>query len=404
MSFGSQLLDDAIAKHYKREAFFSIHVGMKIMISLFLLSTITGSAHAKCEGYVRKAAASKGKKVIKNFEMTHKCDKETAKANFFEFMKSANDLETLRIFTLKAIELDPFYWEYVGRIPGKIPDYKLRDSLTQNLGTGCSEQEQLRSFLQTAYITMGDNDFSRWDGAFLNCTHEGFEKWLIEKIESPPQQKFSDKYNTLLDIMRKKHGAELLPHLEKAAIAAAQNGPYSDILTRISDAVAPTIGAEMSAENREKLESTLLSIAKKVDKTKATDVAYQLAASGSEEKAAQLMPTIYAEYYTNNSFLYGVAALEMANCPKGKEAVIHLSELTDKKIVWSVREEASTSLRASKPKLSKCTSDGEWSIVLTPTPVSTSKDIKKWAGDLQKEYKDKGYKVRIQKEKKITIE
>ena len=375
------------------------------MISALLLSLLSNTAHAKCEGYVRKAANSKGKKVISYFESTHKCDKETAKNNFFEFMKSATDLDTLTIFALRAIELDPQYWEYVGRIPGKIKDYSLRDALTKGLGAKCEQNETLRTFIKTSYVTMGDNDFSRWDEAFLSCNEKDFNSWLITKVEEPPQQKFSDKYNTIIDIIRRKLGTKALPHFEKAAILAADKGPFGDILTKITETVTPEIGGDLSAENKELLENTLLSIAKKVSKEKATEVAYQLASSGSENKAAELMPTIYSEYYVNNSFIYGAAALEFATCKnKKKELVIHLAELTDKKILWSVQKEASDRLLKSKPKLSKCESEGEWNIVLTQTPVKSTKDIKPWSQSLQADYKAKGYKVRIQKEKKIILE
>ena len=251
---------------------------------------------------------------------------------------------------------------------------------------------------------MGGNEFSRWDEAYSNCSHADIDSWIVERIEKPPAQKFSAKYNTLLDIFAQKKSAKALPHFEKAAIAAAETGPYKDIVRKITDTVAPSIGEEMSAENRDALEKALLNIAQKVDKTKASDVAFQLAAAGSEEKAAKLLPSIYEEQY-NGGFTYGVAAVELATC-KGdkKEAVIHYAELTDKKVVWSVLETATASLRSSKAKLSKCESEGDWNIVLTSAPISSAKDIKPWSEGLKSDYQGKGYKVKLQKEKKITIE
>jgi hypothetical protein len=374
------------------------------MLSSLIFFVFSNSAQAKCEGYVRKAATSKGKFVIQNFKKAHACDPDVAKNNFFEFMKSANDLETLQRFTLTAIQLDPLLWEVAGSIPGKIPDYSIRNSLTKNLGKECSENAELRTFMKASYATMGGTTFNQWDDAYINCDHEDINTWIVQQVEVPPKQKFSDKYNTLLDVLGKKKKTAALTHFQVAAISAAQEGPYKDILRRISETVAPPIGGTISPEDKKILETTLLSIAQKVDKSKANDVAYQLAAAGSEDKAAQLLPTIYAEQY-NDGFTYGVAALELAKC-KGdkKEAVIHFAELEDKKVVWSVREKATATLSKSKPKLSKCESEGDWSIVLTSSPVQDAKAIKVWASKLNEEYSGKGYKVKLQKEKKITIE
>lgn len=373
------------------------------MLSLFFM-IFGNTAQAKCEGYVRKAANAKGKVVIQNFKKAYACDPEVARANFYEFMKSANDLDTLQRFTLTAIELDPIFWEHAGKIPEKIPDYSMRDNLTKALGTECTEYESLRKFMQASYITMGGNEFNRWDEAYTNCTHADIDAWIIERVENPPAQQFSAKYNTLLDILAQKKSASALPHFEAAAIAAAEKGPYKDVVRKITDTVAPSIGEKMSEENRGALEKALLNIAQKVDKTKASDVAFQLAAAGSEEKAAQLLPTIYAEQY-NEGFTYGVAAVELAKC-KGdkKEAVIHFAELSDKKVVWSVLETATTTLQKSKAKLSKCESEGDWSVVLTSTPIASAKEIKPWSEELKTDYEKKGYKVKLQKEKKITIQ
>ena len=373
------------------------------MLSLFFLA-FSNPAHAKCEGYVRKAANAKGKVVIQNFQKAYACDPEVARANFFEFMKSANDLDTLQRFTLAAIELDPIFWDHAGKIPEKIPDYSMRDDLTKNLGAECGEYESLRKFMQASYITMGGNEFNRWDEAYTNCKHEAIDSWLVERVENPPKQQFSAKYNTLLDIIAKKKGRTALSHFEAAAIAAAESGPYKDIIRKITDTVAPNIGEQMTSENREALEKSLLNIAQKVDKTKAKDVAFQLAAAGSEEKAAQLLPTIYSELY-NNGFVYGVAAVELAKCKSDqKEAVIHFAELEDTKIVWSVLETATETLKGSKPKLRKCESEGDWNIVLTSTPIQSNKDIKPWTLSLKEDYEKKGYKVKLQKEKKISIQ
>lgn len=373
------------------------------MLSLFFLY-MSNSAHAKCEGYVRRASNAKGKAVIQNFQKAHACDPEVARANFFEFMKSANDLETLQRFTLTAIELDPIFWEHAGTIPEKIPDYSMRDDLTKALGTECGDYESFRKFMQASYITMGGNEFNRWDEAYISCKNETIDTWLVDRIENPPKQQFSAKYNTLLDILAKKEGAGALPHFETAAIAAAESGPYKDIVRKITDTVAPSIGEKMSPENKAALEKSLLSIAQNVDKTKAKDVAFQLAAAGSEDKAAQLLPTVYSELY-NDGFIYGVAAIELGKCKNdAKEAVIHFAELEDKKVIWSVLETASKALKASKAKLKKCASEGDWNIVLTSTPIQSAKDIKPWTLGLKEEYEKKGYKTKLQKEKKISIQ
>lgn len=373
------------------------------MISSLLFFVFSHSAYAKCEGYVRKAAEGKGKVVIDSFKQAHACDPEVAKNNFFEFMKSANDLDTLQRLALTAIDIDPLLWDVVGSIPGKIPDFSIRDQLTIALGKECGANENLRTFMKSSYSTMGGTSFGNWDDAYIHCTHEDIENWLVERVEKPPAQKFSDKYNTLLDVLSKKKGSAALAHFQVAAIAAEKEGPYKDVLREISDTVAPPIGGTMSPSDKEALENTLLAIAQKVDKTNASDVAYQLAGAGSEDKAAKLLPTIYADQY-KNGFTYGVAAIELAKCKDQKQAVVHFAELNDKKVLWSVREEATATLRASKAKLDKCESEGDWNIVITATPLSDSKEVKTWADELVNEYSGKGYKTKGQKEKNITIQ
>ena len=378
------------------------------MINALLFLLMGGTAHAKCEGYVRKAASAKGKAVIRNFKQAHACDIIVAQNNFFDFMKSANDLETLTQFTLAAIKLDPSYWISVTKIPGKIKDYQLRDSLTKALGGYCGENPELRLFLQKTYDKMGDTEFKRWDDAYLGCTNEEIDQWIVEQTENPPQKVYSGKYNVIMDILRSKKGTDALTHFEKAAIAAAKEGPYKDVLIKISETVTPGLGEEISAENRKKFETTMLSIAKNVEVSKTVEVAHQLASSGSETTAAQLLPKIYSSVYSDG-FLYGAAAIELANCKKKndkqdkKEAVIHFTEVEDKKVLWSVRNAASEKLLASKPKLAKCEKEGDWTIVLTKEPVASSKDIKAWSKELLEKYKNDGYKVKLQKEKKIVI-
>lgn len=373
------------------------------MISSLLFFLFSNSAYAKCEGYVRKATESKGKVVIDNFKQAYACDPEVAKNNFFEFMKSANDLDSLQRLVLTAIELSPMLWEVVGSIPGKIPDFSVRDQLTVSLGEECNNNENLRKFMQTSYVTMGGTTFGNWDDAYINCTHEEIENWIIERIETPPQQTFSEKYNTLLSVLSKKKGTAALAHFQIAAIAAEKTGPYKDILRKISDTVTPPIGGTMSSSDKEALENTLLAIAQKVDKKNATDVAYQLAGAGSEDKAAQLLPTIYSEQY-KDGFTYGVAAIELGKCKDQKQAIVHFADLNDKKVIWSVREEATKALRASKPKLEKCESEGDWNIVITTNPLSDPKEVKTWADELVNEYSGKGYKTKGQKEKSIIIQ
>jgi len=379
------------------------------MIGALIFFLVGGTAQAKCEGYVRKASTAKGKAVIKNFKQAHACDVVVAQNNFFEFMKSANDLETLTQFTLAAIKLSPAYWKSTTQIPGKIKNYQLRDSLTKGLSGYCEDNLEFRTFLQKTYDKMGDTDFKRWDDAYIGCNHEDITKFIIETAENPPQKPYSGKYNTILDILRTKKSVDALPHMEKAAIKAAKEGPFKDILTKISETVSPGLGEKISSENRKKFDTTMLNIAQNIDVTKSIEIADQLAASGSEDKAAQLLPKIYSDVYTNG-FIYGAAALELANC-KGKkdkkdkkEAVIHFAEVHDKKVLWSVRDTVSKQLLGSKARLAKCEKEGEWSVVITKTPLSSPKEIKAWSQELLQQYKDKGYKSRLQKEKKITIQ
>lgn len=376
------------------------------MISVLAVLLSTGNAEAACEHYVRKASKLSGKKLVQTFKLLQKCDKSVAEDNFIEFLKRAKDPDTLVALSATAIvgEVSKPVW----KMPNKIPDYNQRKEIVQRIGAKCKEDKKFVSFVQGAYYTLGDNDYTYWGDAYLTCESAELDTWLIETVENPPEKTFDDKYNTLMGAFVKKNNEKALPHLEKAAIKAAKNGPYNDILTQLESSVEPSsIGGSITPENQQALANALMNIAKEVkDPLKSREVADKLAGSGSEAQAAELLKTIFPNRYKNGKFTYGVAAIETADCDGTKTAVIHYSEVTDPGKRWFIVNEVEKTLRANKAKLKKCKSiDSTWPISITPEPVASAKDISKWVEEISAQYKKNEYgKVSKKKEKKINLD
>jgi hypothetical protein len=361
------------------------------------------AAHAgKCDAALAKANGSADEALAPAFTALAACDAELAAVTFKDLLPKAKDSDALHALSLAAVQSN--VWQPVWKMPGYISDYSVRDEVVSRIGAECGTQATILTFLQAAYGGLKDIEFQRWEKALVACEAPSLAEWMVKEIEKPPAKLYDEKYNTLVGIYTKRTRAAALPTLTKAAIAAAAAGPFDGLLAQMDEAVAPTMGQEISAEDKEKLEAALVDVARAVDKEKAKAVADRLATSGSQRAAARLLPTIYPDRVQGGgTFLYGAASVELGDCKGKKTAVIHLAEVTDPGKRWVILSDVEAPLRAVKPKLKGCEIESPWGVSGSPEPVKDGKGVEAWAATLQKQLEGKGYEVDIQSEKAIKL-
>ena len=106
---------------------------------------------------------------------------------------------------------------------------------------------------------------------------------------------------------------------------------------------------------------------------KAQAVADRLISSGSNDAAAKLLPTLFADRLEGGYFSYVGAALELADCEGEKTAIIHYNIIKESGTVWGVQSQAEAQWSNWKPKLKKCSKEGDsWIALSTPDPTIDS--------------------------------
>lgn len=373
-----------------------------LLATSLLVAGNTASA-ANCDSLVAKAERVSGTDVAAVFSQVAACDKKVAEDNYTRFMARATDADSLVALSSAAIESD--VWNPVWLQLGKISDYEARDIVAQEVGASCGDSAKVVSFLQGAYFGLRDTDFSRWKQAFAACESDDLGSWLEAQVAKPPSRQFDDKFDALMGFYVNRAGADALPTLTKAAIAAAESGPFDAILIKMDEAVAPALGQELSGDDKAKLESSLIEVARAVDSEKARAVADRLANAGSQSAAAKLLPAVYPDrVQSGGGFLYGAASIELGECKGEKSAILHVAEVYEPGRRWIIATEAEGPMRAFKPKLKKCDlEEGDWPVAITAQPVASSKDIDPWVEGLEKTWSEKGYEVKVQSEKAVEL-
>ncbi len=376
------------------------------MSAILTLGVLLASAPAnagKCDAYLAKADTAKGEALAKAFGDLAKCDKALAEDHYNRFLSGATDADTLVALSKSAIMWE--VWNPVWTQLGKIKDYSARDVVAMELGSSCGTEAKIVPFLQGAYFGLRALDFNRWKKAYTTCESSDLSAWMTKQIEKPPESEFDEKYGYLLEMYIAKEGKGSLPTLTKAAIAAAEKGPFEDIVAKMDSAVAPELGGTISGDDKKALEGAMVKVAQNVWPERAKSVADRLANSGNEDAAAQLLPSIYPEAKQGGGgFLYGAASFEQAECKGEKTVVIHVAEMSEPGKRWNVLPDTEKVMRDFKPKLAKCTAeDGDWGVAVTKGPVKSGKDIDAWVKELEAQKAEEGYAVKVQSEKPVSL-
>ncbi len=368
-----------------------------MLISLALAPSVLAG---NCDAIVARADKQEGDKLIASYQDLIACGAAEAEGAFGAFMTHSGDAETLAALSLAAI--DAKLWKPVWEMIGKIPDYDARDVVAEGVGAACTDHDQVVPFLQGAYYGLRDIDFAQWDDAFVSCSAETLGEWMVSVVSAPPASLFDEKWNGLVSSYVNKNKADALPVLGAAGVTAAQNGgPFEAILASMEESVQGDFGAAASDEDQGRLEEALLEMAHNLPPDQARSVADRLANSGSDDKAAELLPAIYPDRVRDGGgFYYGAASVEA--CTDGTEAYLHTALVTEDGSRYFVQPDVEDPMRAAKAK-AKCDVDSPWAVIVTPEPLGSDKELGAWIDELVAQYEGKGFTVKTKSEKDLAL-
>jgi hypothetical protein len=357
------------------------------------------AAHAgRCDSYVQQVDKASGTTLVKAYQSLIACDPALAKDAFPRFMLKATDMETLVPLTLAAIDGDVFtpVWEVMERLP-----YEHHVPLAEALGAACGEHTKVVPFVQGAYSALKGAEFVSWKPILQTCTTGGLSDWMATLVVDPPKSPYNDKYNAIITTFAQLRRAEALPQLQQAAIAAGtRGGPFNNIIETVQLAVQPvSISADVSPEDKARVEETLVAIAKAVSPESARIVADRLYTSGNEALAASLLPSIYPDRVQPDGTLLW-AGLAVESCEG--EAWVHWVSFTSQPTRWAVTDHVAAPLRGAKAKL-KCKPEGEWPVRATDEPLRDAAAVDAWVQGIVTEWAGQGLKVKTVEEKKLSL-
>lgn len=373
-------------------------------MSLLVALAISHASAASCDAQLGKIGSLTAEATPGAFADLAKCDRKLAEGNFNRYLERATDSDAVVALFLAAVDSE--VWTPAWGALTKITSYDARDEISQRVGESCTERPKVVNFLQGAYFGLRDIEFQQWDDAFKACADPGLAAFVEKQVQAPPAKMFDEKFNALLDIYVKARRVEALPALTTGAIkAAGDNGPFEPMLMKMGEAVAPELGGQTTPEDQKKLEDALVSVAKQVAPDKARGVANQLANSGADAAAAQLLPVLFPDrVQAGGGFLYGAVAIEAGECDGKKSAVLHYATVAEPGKRWAIAPAVEAPLRGTKAKLGKCTAvESPWAVMTSPEPMKTSADAEKWVESVEADWVKQGYTVKIQKEKAVSL-
>ena len=374
------------------------------MLLTFFVASLSPAFAGSCDALVARIGTLEADAVAAAYTALVKCDKKAAEANFDAHLKRATDADALSALFLNAIDAE--VWKPVWPALSKVTSYEARDQVALGVGEACAEHPKVVPFLQGAYFGLRDIEFQQWDDSFRACADPALGAWVELQVQAPPDRLFDEKFNTLLEIFVKARKADALPALAAGAVKAAAAGPFDPMIQKMGEAIAPDLGAQITADDQRKLEEALVSVAKRVAPDKARKVADQLANAGADAAAAELLPTLFPDRVQGGGgFLYGAVAVEEGECGGKKTAYLHFASVTEPGKVWSVVPLIEAPLRASKAKAGKDCKNvaSPWAIITSPEPQKSASDVEKWVASIQAEWERKGYAVKTQKERGLAL-
>lgn len=370
------------------------------LVAMGLLAA-AGRAEAKCENLLTGLDGMAGDVLVAQYKKVVSCDSKVANQVFPQFMRSSDEAETLVALSLVAIDAD--IWNPVWDMISRITSYEARDVVAERVGMSCSTHPNVVGFLEGAYFGLRDIEFSQWDDGLVACDAKEFEDWLVRQVEDPPPKLYDEKWSMLADVLvRRQHAAALGPLAKGASVAAKNGGPFEAILMKMEAAVTPDLGGTMSDEDRNALEKALVGMASSLPPEQARAVADRLANSGSDARAAELLPVVYPTV-KKGRYIYGGAAIEAGKCDGQNQAVIHYAQVDEPGKRWIVLPAVEAPLRAAKPKLGKCEVEQPWPVLISPEPLAGGSQVGAWVETLVQEWEKKGFEVKTKEEKTISL-
>ncbi len=366
-----------------------------VLTAVLAMGVSTEAQAGRCDGWLKKAERAKGDDLVSAYRQLAACDAEVGREQLWTFMQHAGTLDTLEALAIEGIRADAFtdLWKGMDELA-----YEQRAPLAEGIGKACADEPKVLTMLQAAYVALKGSAFSAWGPAMAACGSDEMVGWMEGVVTDPPKSEYNAQYNAMLTALVDLRGAEALPTLEKAAIAAADGGPLNNVLDMMQRAIQPKSMREKADPAAEQaLAEALVRIANAVDPEPARRVADRLYTAGREAMAASLLPRVYpAAVGADGAVTWAAAAVERC---EGK-AVVHWTTYVESPPThWAVAPLVETPLRGVKPKLS-CDA-GTWPVRTSDEPLADAKAAKDWAASLGAPIEAEGDKVKVVEEKKV---
>ncbi|HHO53772.1 MAG TPA: hypothetical protein ENK18_23590 [Deltaproteobacteria bacterium] len=352
-------------------------------------------AAGACERQLRALERSEGMATAEAYRAVAACDPSQAVPQLQVALKRAKDIDSIAALSIAAIEAEVI--EPVHALIEEMADYDQREAVVRAIGAGCGDPAVL-AFVRDLHDSLKGQAFVSWGPALGACPAPEIDADLEALAKSPPAQSFDNKYGEVVRLYGERHGADALPLLQGAAVAAASSGPFTVVLDAMVKAVTPPgFGSRPEGADLEALVSALLGAAAQVEADQAGRIADILVNLEQEEAAATLLPQLHAgKEMSGGGFRYGVAAIEAC----GDAAVVHWALVEDPQSRWSILEAVDGPARSFRPKIKGCDSDS-WEILVTPAPVADTDEIEAW---LEATVEHAGLtEPRLKSEKKIRL-
>lgn len=365
------------------------------VLPLLLALHAPAAEAAGCDGWADKARKAEGAALVAAFRGFAECDAERADQELASIARRAKDLQTLTDLAVAAVDHKAYrgVWEVMEAIP-----YEYKDGLARGVGEACAEHDGVVPLLQGAHAGLKGREFAAWLPALEACQADALVGWAEQALLRPPRVTYDEKYHTLLTFLAGRQRAEALPALEKAAVAAAEGGPFNDVLDTMQRATEPSSYREKADPAAEKaMREAMVRIAGQVDLQQARLVRDRLLNAGDEALAASLLPVIYpSRVQAGGEMAWAGAAVESCD----GDAWIHWTTWTEKPARLDLVPALEAGLGDVKRKL-KC--EAELVFRVSEEPLDVAGEASAFLATVRSEFEAGGGKVKLKELKDVTI-